>query len=291
VAIVARAPRRTAPVESKRTRDRQRFTLLDNYSGATRIYPIVGDPIAQVKSPGRLTRAFEAAGHDAIVVPFQVDPAQIDAFLRALDHARNVDGMLATVPHKFAACRHASSASERARLLGSANVLRRSPGGGWHADMLDGVAMVRAIEGAGASFAGGRALLLGAGGAGSAIGLELLNAGVGELAIHDVSDERRDALLKTLAEVHHGKVSAGSSDPTGFDLIVNATPVGMGAGDNSPALRDKLTAGMLVADVITVPEITPLLHAARAKGCRTVTGVDMHDASLQIMVDFFFGPR
>lgn len=262
--------------------------MLESYSGATRIYPIVGDPIAQVKSPSRLTGAFAAAGHDAIVVPFQVAPAEIDDFLRALDLARNVDGMLATVPHKFAAFRHAWSASERARLLRSANVLRRAPNGGWHADMLDGVAMVRAIEGAGTSVRGRRALLLGAGGAGSAIGLELLNAGLAQLAIYDTARERRDALRKTLASVHRGKVSPGLSDPTGFDLVVNATPVGMGRGDASPAQRDKLTASMLVADVITVPEITPLLRAAQDKGCRIVTGVDMHDASLQIMVDFFF---
>jgi shikimate dehydrogenase len=181
--------------------------LLKNYSGATRIYPIIGDPIAQVKSPSRLTGAFEAAGYDAIVVPFQVHPARIDGFLRALDHARNVDGMLATVPHKFAAHRHASSASERARLLGSANVLRRSPDGGWHADMLDGVAMVRAIEGAGISIHGRRALLLGAGGAGSAIGLDMLNAGIAQLAIHDTSRARRDALMKTLGEAYRGNSS------------------------------------------------------------------------------------
>jgi shikimate dehydrogenase len=156
--------------------------------------------------------------------------------------------------------------------------------------MLDGVAMVRAIERAGMSLRGRRGLLLGAGGAGSAIGLELLNAGLAQLAIHDTSRERRDALRKTLAAVHRGKVSPGLPDPTGFDLVVNATPVGMGGGDESPAQRDKLTASMLVADVITVPEITPLLRAAQDKGCRIVTGLNMHDASLPIMVDFFFGP-
>jgi len=91
--------------------------------------------------------------------------------------------------------------------------------------------------------------------------------------------------------MHRGEVPLGTADPTGFDLIVNATPAGMGCGDESPALRDKLTASMLVAGVITVPAITPLLDAARAKGCRIVTGVNMHDASLQLMVDFFFGPR
>jgi hypothetical protein len=156
---------------NRRTRSKSRAQVLESYSGATRIYPIVGDPIAQVKSPGRLTGAFEAAGHDAIVVPFQVAPAEIDAFLRALDHARNVDGMLATVPHKFAAYRHASSVSERARLLG----------GGQRPAALAGrqVACGHARRsGHGAGDRGNRNVfpwaartLLGAGGAGSAIGL------------------------------------------------------------------------------------------------------------------------
>ena len=156
--------------------------------------------------------------------------------------------------------------------------------------MLDGVAMVRAIEGTGMSFHGRRALCSAQAGP-AARSASLLNAGIGQLAIHDTSSTRRDALLKTLGEAHRGKVSAGSSDPTGFDLIVNATPAGMADGDEPPALLDRLTAGMLVADVITVPEITPLLHTARAKGCRIVTGVGMHDASLQLMVDFFMGAR
>jgi shikimate dehydrogenase len=286
--------RRIWPHESCRgtinpSNDNKRLDVLDSYSGATRIYPIIGDPVAQVKSPRNLTRGFEAAGRDAIVVPFQIAPSEVVTFLLALDCAGNVDGIIATVPHKLAAYRHASSASQRSRLLGSANLLRRLPDGGWHCDMLDGLSMVRAIEAEGSSVRERRALLVGAGGAGRAIGLELLNAGVAHLAVHDTAHARRDALLRTLGEVHHGKVSVGSSDPTGFDLVVNATPAGMRDGDAPPVLLDRIGAGMLVADVITAPEITPLLRAARARGCRTVTGVDMHDASIALMVDFFFG--
>ena len=265
--------------------------MLENYSGATRIYPILGAPIAQVKSPRALTRAFAAAGHDAIVVPFHVAPEDVGAFLSALDHARNVDGIIATVPHKFAAFRHATAASERSRLLGAANLLRRTQDGGWYADMLDGLGMVRAIETAGTAIRGRRALLVGAGGAGSAIGLELLNGGVAQLAIHDATIARRDALLTMLDEVHPGKACIGSSDPSGFDLIVNSTPSGMRDGDEPPALLDRLTRSMFVADVVTVPEMTPLLHAARAKGCGIQTGVGMLEASIPLMLDFYISTR
>lgn len=260
--------------------------MFETYGGATRVYPIVGDPIAQAKSPGGLTRAFRAAGRDAIVVPLQVKPAHIAAFLRMLDDVGNVDGIIATVPHKFAAFAHAASASDRARLLGSANILRRRQGG-WHADMIDGLSLVQAMRDAGGVIEGRRALLVGAGGAGCAIGLELLNAGATSLAIHDTDVTRRDRLVTLLDGAHPGRVSIGSADPSGADIIVNATPSGMRDGDTPPVMFDKLEPHMFVGDVITAPEITPLLHAARERGCGVQTGVAMFEASVQLMFDFF----
>jgi shikimate dehydrogenase len=261
--------------------------MFETYGGATRIYPIIGDPIAQAKSPGGLTRAFRAAGHDAIVVPLQVKPEHIVAFLRMLDDVGNVDGIIATVPHKFAAFAHAASASDRARLLGSANILRRRAQGGWHADMIDGLSLVQAMHNAGGVIAGRRALLVGAGGAGCAIGLELLNAGATSLAIHDTDAARRDRLIARLNGAHPGRVAAGSADPSGADVIVNATPSGMRESDTPPIVFDKLERHMFVGDVITAPEITPLLHAARERGCGIQTGVAMFEASVQLMFDFF----
>jgi shikimate dehydrogenase len=261
--------------------------MFSNYGGATRVYPILGDPIAQAKSPAGLTRAFRAAGHDAIVVPLQVKPEHISTFLRMLDDIGNVDGLIATVPHKFAAFAHASSASERARLLGSANILRRRAGGGWHADMIDGLSLVQAMQKAGGIIAGRRALLVGAGGAGCAIGLELLNVGATSLAIHDADASRRDRLVALLNTAHPGRVSVGSADPNGADVVVNATPSGMRDGDTPPVLFDKLQPHMFVGDVITAPEMTPLLRAARERGCGIQTGVAMFDASIKLMFDFF----
>lgn len=260
--------------------------MLEGYSGATRLIPIVGDPIAQVKSPKGLTRAFEAAGHDIIVVPVQVAPDDIADFFRTADRVRNMDGLIATIPHKFAMLAHATTVSDRARLLGSANVMRRTPAG-WHGDMLDGLAFVAAIAEAGCKVAGARALLVGAGGAGSAIGLALLEAGAAHLAVHDADAARRDALLKKLDGAYPGRLSIGSPDPAGFDIVANATPSGMREGDVPPVLLDRLQPSMFAGDVITAPEITPFLEAARAKGCRIQTGVGMFDANTVLMLDFF----
>jgi shikimate dehydrogenase len=262
--------------------------------GATRLIPIVGDPIAQVKSPSGITAALQARGINAYVMPVHVGTSDVDACLDGLSLARNVDAMLATVPHKFAAFRHAATATPRATLLGAANVLRRNQDGTWHADMLDGIAFVTALRGAGCEPAGQRALLVGAGGAGAAIALALLDAGVAMLAIHDADMPRRDALLGRLARdgagrLVVGRLIEGSSDPTGFDIIVNATPAGMRADDPSPVQTACLTPAMTVGDVITVPEVTKLLEAARAIGCATSTGVDMCSAGRDLIIDFLLG--
>jgi len=255
-------------------------------SGATRVIAIFGDPIAQVKSPAGVTRALNQRGRDCVVIPVQVAPQDLDAFMRGASAARNFDGLIATVPHKFAAHAACASATLRARALGAVNVMRRNPDGSWHGDMLDGIGFVTAMREAGGAPEGKRALLAGAGGAGSAIALALLDAGVASLAIHDGDAARRETLIERLRGLHPGRVLAGTADPAGYDIVVNATPAGMRPGDPLPVETAQLAGDMFVGDVITVPEETPLLAAARALGCKTQTGVGMFNAVSRLMVDF-----
>ncbi|MEO3999364.1 shikimate dehydrogenase [Mesorhizobium sp. CAU 1732] len=263
--------------------------MLDNYGGATRIYFILGHPIAQVKAPSGLTRHFEQNGRDAIVVPIDVAPADFGAFFSAATALRNVDGLIFTVPHKFDAAARCATLSQRSRLLASSNIARRNADGGWHGDMLDGTGSIAAMRARGCEPAGRRALLIGAGGAGSAIGLELLDSGVESLAIHDTDPARRDDLIARLSTPHPGRATIGSADPTGFGIVANVTPAGMRPDDPLPVDIAKLSADMFVSDAITLPEITPLLAAARKLGCGISTGADMFEAERQSMLDFWFG--
>ena len=236
-------------------------------SGATRVMFIVGDPIAQVKAPGGVTALLTARGQDAIMVPAHVTPADLGVFMQAATALRNVDALLVTVPHKFAMYTHCATATERAHLLEAVNAVRRGPQG-WHGDMIDGDGFTQAQRANGCVFQGRRALLAGAGGAGSAIGLALLQAGVAELAIHDADPVRRDALRSRLSQA--GAPTIGSDDPAGFDIICNATPSGMRAGDTPPVRLDGLRAGMFVGDVVTAPPLTPLIAAAPRRRVRDV---------------------
>ena len=257
-------------------------------NGATRLHIIVGDPIAQVQSPGGMTRAFAAQGRNAVLVPAHVAPADLPDFLKAVSRVRNLDGIIATIPHKFACYGFCSSASERAHFTGTVNIMRRAPGGGWFGDMLDGLAFVGAIRAKGCEPEGKRALVAGAGGAGTAIACSLVEDGVTELAIHDTDPKRRDALISRLAAQKKTPVIAGSDDPTGFELIVNATPAGMRPGDPYPINANRLRPDMFVGCVITSPEVSPIVVAAQYLGCKTSVGGDMYAAAQQLMLDFLF---
>src|SRR5262245_22542388 len=113
-------PKRHRPAERLNTRNNM---ISMNLTGATRLNIIVGDPIAQVKSPGGVTRAFIERGHDAVLVPVQIESARLTTFLTAATDVRNLDGIIVTVPHKFACFEFCSSSTERARLLGSVNIM------------------------------------------------------------------------------------------------------------------------------------------------------------------------
>ena len=198
-------------------------------------------------------------------MPLQVAADDLDALLAGLTPSASVAGLIATVPHKFGLAAHCATLTDRARFLGSVNVARRNPDGTWHGDQVDGAAFVAAL--ARRQPRGRRALQVGAGGAGSAIALALLEAGVAELRLHDADPARRDALVERLRERFGARVTAGAADPTGVDLVANATPMGMRDGDPYPVDVTRLKPGTVVGDVVTKPAVPPLIEAARRLGC------------------------
>ena len=258
-------------------------------SGATRIHVIVGDPIAQVRAPAGISAAFAACGHDGILVPVQVAPNDLPEFLSVATRLKNLDGIVATIPHKFACYEACASATDRAHFLRTVNLMRRRTDGGWHGDMVDGLGFVGAARSKGIDPKGMRALLVGAGGAGSAIALALVEADVSEIAIHDAAPARRDDLIARLNWLGKGRARPGTADPAGYDLVANATPAGMAEGDPLPVDITRLAPETYCGCVITKPEISPFIAAARNIGCVTATGTDMYLQQQSIIVDFLLG--
>ena len=258
--------------------------MMPGLSGETQVIFIIGDPIAQVKSPGLLSTEFAARGENAVVVPGHVTAERLETFMAGLQAVQNAPGLVITVPHKQAMPGYCTRISERARYAGSVNVMRRNADG-WHGDNTDGMGYVNGIRAAGGTIERQRVLLVGAGGAGCAIAYEFLAQGAAHLAVHDVDAGRRDGLIKRLEGPFPGQLSIGSADPTGFDIIANATPLGMRDGDPLPVEADKLHAGQFAACPITKPEISPFIARAREMGCATMPGLGMFKAQEGLLVD------
>jgi shikimate dehydrogenase len=132
-------------------------------------------------------------------------------------------------------------------------------------------------------------LLVGAGGAGSAIAIALLEAGVRALVIHDTNEARTAELLRILGDRGRGRASSGPPDPAGCDMVCNASPMGMAVGDPLPIAANLLASSMFVGDVIAGHGVTPFLRAAQAAGCKTANGDQMVEAVQEMMLDFMQG--
>ncbi|MCK9894748.1 ThiF family adenylyltransferase [Frankia sp. AgB32] len=261
-------------------------------SGVTRLYAVIGDPVAQVRAPSLLNPLFAQLGHDAVLVPVHARPADFATVLAGLAATANLDGVLVTIPHKVAACALAAERSTAARISGSANVLCRAPGGGWRADNFDGSGFVRGLAAAGHWVRGARVALLGAGGAGSAIAVALLDAGCASLAVHDPDQARCADLVRRLEAHWPGRTRLAATPATrDVDLAVNATPLGLRPDDPLPLRPEELPAGCVVADIIMKPARTRLLAAAERLGLPTQPGLPMLAEQLDLYRAFFgLGP-
>lgn len=258
----------------------------EQLNGETRLFPIIGDPIRYAESPVRFTHTLHRRGLNALCVPMQVATEGLDTVMAGLRATANVDGLLITTPHKATAFDHCATTSDRSTLLGVVSVLRRNGDGSWHGDMLDGIAFVNAQIGNGARIDESRALLIGTGGAGRAIALALVEAGLAELILHDVDRSSSTALAELLKGRGETRVSVGESDPTGCDLVFNATPMGMDPNDPVALDVSLLSSSMFVGDVVAGHGTTPLIAAAQSLGCGTAGGADMVEAVQELMADF-----
>ena len=257
-------------------------------SGATRLYAIIGDPIAQVRSPEVFTERFAEAGTAAVLIPIHVPADRFDTIVPGLMGVGNLDGLLVTVPFKARMLPFASRLGPAAKCIGAVNALRREADGSWTGDMFDGAGFVRAIERKGARLRGRRVLQFGAGGAGSAIAYELAKAGVAAIALVDPNADRATALATTIRQaIPACSITPGSFESSGIDMIVNASPVGMGPDDGLPGDVGPLGADTLVGDVVVSESPTALVRHALRYGCTHVTGRDMHAGQIDAILNFF----
>lgn len=260
-------------------------------TGHTRLYAIVGDPIAQVRSPEVFTERFEAAGKDAVLLPVHIPADRFESVFEALLRLDNLDGVLVTAPFKARALPFATRTGPSAQAVEAVNALRRETDGTWLADMFDGLGFVRGVERRGFGLAGRRVALFGAGGAGSAIASALAGAGVASIDVIDPDPSKRAALVDKLRRLFPAqRFSAIGAVTATSNMVVNASPVGMRQGDGLPGEIGELEQGTIVGDVVLSEEPTPIVQLAIDRGYAWVNGRDMHGGQVDALLDFFARP-
>lgn len=259
-------------------------------SGRTALLCILADPIRQVRTPQLVNQLLRAQDDDAVMVPMHVAPDHLPAMMQALRNTKNLRGMVVTVPHKMAVVSLCDEVDDDARAIGAVNVVRREADGRLVGGMLDGLGFVRGLAALGADVRGASVYMAGAGGAANAIAFALAQAGIERLTVANRSRARVDDLAGRLrARYPAVRVAHGTTDPSGHDIVINATSLGMAAGDPLPLDADRLSAGQWVADIIMDPAETPLLARARERGCRLYGGLGMLEGQVADMVAFFAG--
>ncbi|SAL11129.1 shikimate dehydrogenase [Caballeronia turbans] len=257
-------------------------------SGKTTLIAHLGYPTEAFKAPMIYNPWFDKQGIDAVVVPMGVKPEDYVAFLPHLFKLTNIRGALVTMPHKITTVGLMDEVSPTARIAGACNAILKRSDGTLVGDQFDGAGFVRGVERKGRKLAGARVLVLGSGGVGSPIAASLAAAGVAELAIFDTNTASVEGLASRLRE-HYSEliVRTDTKDPEGFDVIVNATPLGMKETDPLPFDIDRIAPGTFVGEVVMKSEYTPLLRAAKDKGCAVQVGTDMLFEMIPAYLEFF----
>ncbi|MES2911783.1 MAG: shikimate dehydrogenase [Pseudomonadota bacterium] len=257
-------------------------------NGNTEIIAHIGFPTHAFKAPMIYNPWFEKAGVNAVVVPMGSRPEHFAEFLRNIFRLSNIRGALITMPHKVATVGLLDEVFPNAAIAGACNAVRLGPDGRLQGDMFDGEGFVRGVLRKGLVLKGARALVVGSGGVGSAIAASLSAAGLAGIDLFDVNKASAEGLAERL-RTHYPAlaVSTGSNDPAGFDLVVNATPMGMNPGDAMPMDVDRIDAATFVGEVVMKTEMTSFLQAAKDRGCAVQIGSDMLFEQIPAYLEFF----
>ncbi len=257
-------------------------------NGNTEVIAHIGFPTHAFKAPMIYNPWFDKAGVNAVVVPMACQAEDYPAFLRTVFKLGNVRGALITMPHKVSTVGLLDELLPTAAIAGACNAVRRLPNGRLQGDMFDGEGFVRGVLRKGLVLRGASALVVGSGGVGSAIAASLAAAGVARLGLFDVNAGAAEGLAQRLRQHYPAlQVATGSNDPAGFELLVNATPMGMNAGDPLPMDMGRVASTSFVGEVVMQSETTAFLAAALARGCRVQVGTDMLFEQIPAYLEYF----
>lgn len=240
-------------------------------SGSTRLAAVIGWPVRHSLSPRIHNAAFDATGLDWVYLALPVAPGTVPEALAGMA-ALGIEGLSVTMPHKAAVAAALDVRTSAAVALGAVNCVYRD-GDRLVGDNTDGAGFVDALRTDEAiDPAGMHCIVFGAGGAARAVTRALSETGAARVTV----------VARRAGPAAHAAALAGSVGTVGAatdlgsaDLVVNATPVGMGEDTAVPFDADRCQPGAVVVDLVYHPAVTPLLQAAAAAGLRPVGGIGM----------------
>lgn len=264
---------------------------IPNLDGTSRIYAVFGDPVEQVQTPHLINPIFATADSNVYAVPFHVTPEHFPETWNAFAAMSNLAGIGVTVPHKVAAAMRCATLTPTAHAVGAVNSIQRSQDGRMHGALFDGAGFVHGLGEARARLRGARVLMVGAGGAGRAIAYELAEEGVSRLALMDLAPDSIAFTAQMVNTVLRREAAAAAEASNGwdYDVVINASPIGIKGNARFPMPDAAIRANMLVADIASLNGETALLRAARAAGASISDGNDMLRAQIRLIAGFAVG--
>jgi shikimate dehydrogenase len=249
-------------------------------SGKTKICGVIGDPIAHTLSPTIQNSAFRHLNLDFIFLAFKVKTEELETSIKAV-RALGIRGLNVTMPHKTEVINYLDEIDKTSRFLNSANTIVNTESRllGYSTD---GIGAIKALIANGVELASCNVLLLGAGGAGRAIALSLVEE-ISKLVIlnRDYKKAKKlesDLNLKFKKNISAESLSTASltSNLRDSDVLINATNVGMISNQKLSIVDSNLlTPNLTVMDIVYNPLETKLLADAREVGAKTINGIDM----------------
>ncbi len=257
-------------------------------TGKTGVFFMVADPIDQVRTPEIFNQVFEQLGIDAVMVPLHVKAGHLTGTIRSVFESPTTRGMVLSIPHKTAAAQLVDHLTAGAQVANSVNAIRRNADGSLEGAQFDGIGFVESMDRYSMDYRDKSVLLIGAGGAASAICTALAEGGVSSLAIFDVDTVKAEALAQAIAQRYPIRTAVQvNNDPAGFDVVINASPMGLKDSDPLPVPAERIGEHTQVCDILMKNQPTPLLRAAMAKGNAVLPGFDMLILQSPLFLEFF----
>jgi shikimate dehydrogenase len=249
-------------------------------SGTTRIFPVIGWPVEQVKAPALFNAYFQHHAIDARVVPLKIHPDQYVAAVKTLMSIENIGGIFVSIPFKPLTLEATEEATSRATIAGACNAVYRKPDGTVVGDLIDGEGFIRALARTCGNqpfhWAQSSALVVGCGGVGKAIITALAAQGIARIDVYDThTASATDIVARASHAFPQTRFNIVSPQAAGYQLIVNATTLGMHIDDALPVSLDGIDPACIVADCGMKIENSQLLVQAQQHGCRIQKGKEM----------------